>query len=260
MLYELFSACIEASHVLGVDQDFRARLETARAKLPPLSHRPQRTIAGVASTTTEERPNHRHTSHLVGLFPLAQITPRTTPDLAKAASRSLELRMGRPDWEDVEWSRANAINYYARLLDGEKAEGSVRELIRKLAGNEPSYHLGRGDRRGRQDDIFCIDGNCAGTAGIAEMLLQSHERTPDGRFILDLLPALPSAWPSGKISGLRARGGFQVGICWEDGKLTEAIVNSPLGGSCTLRYGRKTAEVQTAPGTDCVFDSELQGR
>ena len=111
--------------------------------------------------------NHRHTSHLVGLFPLAQITPRTTPDLAKAASKSLELRMNRRNFEDVEWTRANAINYYARLLDGDKAEASLMELIRKFAGKD-LLTISAAGIAGAATDIFCIDGNCAGTAGMAE--------------------------------------------------------------------------------------------
>ena len=131
------------------------------------------------------------------------------------------------------------------------------ELIRKLAGKN-LLTISVAGIAGAAADIFCIDGNCAGTAGIAEMLLQSHERTLDGRFILGLLPALPSAWPTGKVSGLRARGGFEVGISWKDGKLTEATLNSPLGSSCTLRYGGQTAEVQTVPGAAYAVGPELQ--
>ena len=122
----LFDACIESCRTLGADADFRAQLEAARAKLPPYQVGRNGQLQEFQNDDGGET-NHRHTSHLVGLFPLAQITPRTTPDLAQAASRSLELRMGRKDWEDVEWSRANAIVYYARLLDGEKAEASVMD-------------------------------------------------------------------------------------------------------------------------------------
>jgi alpha-L-fucosidase 2 len=247
MLHELFSACIEAGRVLGVDEAFRARLEAARAKLPP--YRIGRN--GQLQEWEQDdggQTNHRHTSHLVGLFPLAQITPRTTPELAKAASRSLELRMGRSDWEDVEWSRANAVNYHARLLDGDKAEASLMELIRKLAGKD-LLTISAAGIAGAATDIFCIDGNCAGTAGIAEMLLQSHERTADGRFILDLLPALPKAWPAGRVSGLRARGGFEVDVAWKDGRLSRATVKRLAGsGQILLRYGSKTLEMNLKPG------------
>ena len=251
MVYELFTACIEASRVLGVDDDFRVRLEAARTKLPP--YRIGRN--GQLQEWEQDdggQTNHRHTSHLVGLFPLAQITPRTTPDLAQAASRSLELRMGRKDWEDVEWSRANAIVYYARLLDGEKAEASVMELIGKLAGND-LLTISVAGIAGAANDIFCIDGNCAGTAGIAEMLLQSHDRTQDGRPILDLLPTLPRAWPAGSVTGLRARGGFEVGLVWKDGQLVQARIRRCAGsGRAVLRYDATTFEVNLPPdGTSC---------
>jgi alpha-L-fucosidase 2 len=230
-------------------------VEAARAQLPPYRIGRNGQLQEWEHDDGGET-NHRHTSHLAGLFPLAQITPRLTPDLAAAAARALELRMGRPDWEDVEWSRANAINYYARLLDGGKAEASVMELIRKLAGKN-LLTISVAGIAGAADDIFCIDGNCAGTAGIAEMLLQSHERTQAGRFILDLLPARPQAWPNGKVTGLCARGGFQVDLSWKEGKLTEATIRSRLGGPCTLRYGGKTAELQAVPGRGYAFGPDL---
>ena len=247
MVHELFSACIDAGRVLGVDEAFRARLEAARAKLPP--YRIGRN--GQLQEWEQDdggQTNHRHTSHLVGLFPLAQITPRTTPNLAKAAAMSLELRMGRSDWEDVEWSRANAVNYHARLLDGDKAEASLMELIRKLAGKD-LLTISAAGIAGAATDIFCIDGNCAGTAGIAEMLLQSHDRTADEQFILDFLPALPKVWPAGKVSGLRARGGFEVDVAWKDSRLSRATVKRLAGsGQILLRYGSKTLAVNLKPG------------
>ena len=251
MTYELFTACMEAGRVLGIDEEFRVRLEAARAKLPPYRIGRNGQLQEWAQDDGGQT-NHRHTSHLVGLFPLAQITPRTTPDLARAAARSLELRIARQDWEDVEWSRANAIVYYARLLEGEKAEASVMELIRKLAGND-LLTISVAGIAGAGSDIFCIDGNCAGTAGIAEMLLQSHERTPDGRPILDLLPALPRAWPAGSVNGLRARGSFEVGLVWKDGRLVQAKMRRCADfGRAVLRCGSTTFDVDLPPdGTTC---------
>ena len=171
---------------LGVNADFRAKLEAARSKLPPYkigrNGQLQEWLADDGGET-----NHRCTSHLVGLFPLDQIDPRSTPVLAKAAARSLELRMDRKDWEDVEWSRANAICYYARLLDGDRAEASVLELIRGLSRCN-LMTVSVGGIAGAEQDIFAIDGNCAGAAGIAEMLLQSQNDE------IALIPALPKAW------------------------------------------------------------------
>ena len=255
MLYELFSACIEASRVLGADEHFRARLEAARANLPPYRIGRNGQLQEWEQDDGGET-NHRHTSHLVGLFPFAQITPRTTPDLAKAARRSLELRMGCKNWEDYEWSRANAIPYYARLLDGDKAEANLMELIRKFAGKD-LLTVARTVTAGAITDICAIDGNLAGTAGIAEMLLQSHDRAADGRIILDLLPALPKAWPAGQVSGLRARGGFEVDLLWKDGRLSRATVKRLAGsGRAVLRYGSRTLEVNLTPGQTSGWEPE----
>ena len=126
------------------------------------------------------------------------------------------------------------------------------ELIRKLAGND-LLTISVAGIAGAASDIFCIDGNCAGTAGIAEMLLQSHDRTPDGRPILDLLPALPRAWPAGSINGLRARGGFEVGLVWNDGRLVQAKIRRCADfGRAVLRYGSTTFDVDLPPdGTTC---------
>ena len=179
-------------------------------------------------------PHHRHQSHLVGLYPGRHITPETTPELADAAERSLELR----DGPTTGWSTGWRINLWSRLHDGDKAYSIYRMLLRYV---DDGKHWGGGTYPNLLDahPPFQIDGNFGGCSGVAEMLLQSHipcdAHKPVDGFCIDLLPALPSAWPSGSYSGLRARGGHEVSCTWDDGKVTGATVTSPSAGVCTLR-------------------------
>jgi alpha-L-fucosidase 2 len=219
LVYDLFSHCIDASRALNVDADFRARLEAARAKLPPYKIGRNGQLQEWFHVDDGGETEHRHTSHLVGLFPLAQITPRNTPELARAADKSLQLRMRHPGWEDVEWSAGNSVCYYARLGDGEMAH---KNLINLLSSDTDADLLtfSRGGIAGAPENIFSIDGNMSGAAGIAEMLLQSHAEE------IALLPALPKAWPTGSVKGLRARGGWTVDISWKDGEVTNFRIAS----------------------------------
>ena len=220
LVRDLFTSCIEASRTLAMDAEFRGKLEQALAKLPPLRVGKHGQLMEWLEDFDEAVPNHRHTTHLISLYPSAQITPQTTPELAQAARVTLQRRLSRPDWEDVEWSRANLINFYARLGDAEEAHKHVLGLLREDTDAD-LLTFSRGGIAGAPENIFCVDGNYAGTAGIAEMLLQSHSGE------IELLPALPKAWANGAVKGLKARGGVTVDIAWKNGKVSACKLSSP---------------------------------
>jgi alpha-L-fucosidase 2 len=240
LVYALFSTCMEAQGLLSVDCDLNGKLEEARQKLSPLQIGRHGQLQEWLEDFEEAEPNHRHTSHLIALYPEHQISPEKTPTLAKAARITLERRIRHPKWEDTEWSRANLVNYYARLWDGESAHQHLVGLIAR-ATEDNLLTYSRGGVAGASQNIFAIDGNTAGAAGIAEMLLQSQGDS------IHLLPALPAAWPDGHISGLCARGGFQLGMQWRSHRLVSATVSSKQRGICTVRYRDGTVLVRVEP-------------
>lgn len=240
-VYALYSMCIEASKILSVDAELRSTLESARAKLPPFQIGRHGQLQEWLEDFEDGEPNHRHTAHLVALYPENQISPRTTPELARAAEVTIQRRMNTPNWEQSEWGRANLVVYYARLLNGDSAHKYLEGLVAKAA-DDNLLTFSSGGIAGAEQNIFAIDGNTAGAAGIAEMLLQSQGGE------IQLLPALPSAWPSGSVKGLCARGGFKIDLTWQNGVLLSAAITSKGGGDTPVRYGNEVLGLHLRPG------------
>jgi alpha-L-fucosidase 2 len=226
ILRDLFANVIEAATLLGVDADFRQQVERARQRLAP----DRIGAAGQLQEWLEDwdmqapEIHHRHVSHLYGVYPSSQINVRDTPALAAAARKSLEIRGDHATGWGIGWR----LNLWARLREGDHAH-SVLTMLLHPERTYPNLFDAH--------PPFQIDGNFGGTSGIAEMLLQSWGDT------IHLLPALPSAWPEGSVSGLRVRGACTVDLAWRAGALVEATFRSDKGGRYRVAYGNKHIEL-----------------
>jgi alpha-L-fucosidase 2 len=251
IIRNLFANTIEAARLLSIDHEFAAQLSELKEKIAPNQIGQYGQLQEWLEDKDDPTNEHRHVSHLWGLHPGSEIHPLTTPELAEACKVTLAHRGDG----GTGWSRAWKINFWARLLDGDHAFLLLRNLMVPSITSDTDYR----DRGGLYFNLFCshppfqIDGNFGATSGINEMLHQSHLRNQSGEYYQDILPALPSALPSGTISGIKGRGGFEFSITWNDGKLENVKVKSLLGNKLHIRYDGKMVSKETKTGDTYLF-------
>ena len=228
LVYEIFNSCIRSSEILGIDQSFADSLRLAMTKLPPFRVNKYQGLQEWYEDYDDVNINHRHTSHLHAFYPYSQITLKQTPELAHAVENSLTRRITSEGWEDVEWSRANSICYYARLKRPSEAYHSLTKLIADLS-RENLMTVSAAGIAGAENDIYAFDGNTAGAAGIAEMLVQCHEG------YIELLPCLPSQWSEGNFEGICVKGGAEIAAAWKRGVVQTASIKATADGTFCLK-------------------------
>lgn len=240
VIWQLFTDFISASNELKIKDEFTVQVENAKSRLASTKIGSDGRLMEWAEEFPEVEPGHRHISHLFALHPGTQINMEQTPKLAMAAKKSLDHRIANGGGH-TGWSAAWLISQYARLQEAKKAKESLNTVLSKstspnLFGQHPPFQM---------------DANFGSTAGIAEMLIQSHAST------IQLLPALPDNWPSGTIKGLKTRGGFEVDITWENMQLVQSKITAKKDGVCKLRYRDKVVETPMKSGESKLFDHHL---
>ena len=245
----LFNKILTISEIVGADSGFTDEIKHSLENLYPYQIGKKGNLQEWYHDWDDAEPQHRHSSHLIGLYPDNQISPLYTPELADAVKRSLELRSDG----GTGWSKAWKINMWARLLDGNHAYKMLRTHLNYVSPAPDTRYSGGGTYPNLFDahPPFQIDGNFGGTAGIAEMLLQSHLGE------IHLLPALPDAWEEGYIKGLRARGGYTINIFWKNGTLVNAVLLPDFDGQAKIRYGEKTILLTTSAGKKIKITPEM---
>ena len=255
IIRDLFTNTIEAANILGIDAEFAKMLNGKKGKIIPNQIGRYGQLQEWVEDKDDPKSEHRHVSHLWGLNPGREISPLTTPELAEACKVVLQHRGD----EGTGWSRAWKINFWARLLDGDHAYLILNNLIVPSL-NPDNVNMSEGG--GLYPNLFDahppfqIDGNFGATSGITEMLLQSHLRDVNGNYYLDILPALPTKFANGKVTGLVARGGFVVDIEWKNNTLTALKIFSKNGNKLNVRYRGEVVAIETVKGKSYHFGSK----
>ena len=250
--WDIFNNCIKATDVLEIDMAFQKELVLAKAKLLPLQIGKWGQLQEWKEDIDDPENKHRHVAHLYALHPGNQINAVQTPELIDAARVSLDARGD----DGTGWSIGWKINFWARLFDGDRSY----KLLRRAMAITLDDGVNMTDGGGVYANLFSthppfqLDGNMGATAGMAEMLLQSHSGE------IHILPALPGSWPTGKITGLKTRGGFEVDIEWKAGRLTGVRIQTPIAQPITVRYGEKTVAMDLTEGEILTLDGGLKNR
>lgn len=252
LAYEILSNCVRASEILDTDREFADSLRTAIAQLPPIQLRANGAIREWFEDFEEAHPNHRHTSHLLALYPFSQITLEKTPELAEAARKTIENRLSAENWEDTEWSRANMICMYARLKDAQEAYKSVQLLQGKLS-RENLMTVSPGGIAGAEGDIYSFDGNPAGTAGMAEMLIQNHEG------YVEFLPCLPVEWKDGSFKGLCLKGGAEATAEWTNAVINKASLKATADQVLKVKIPQRKKYRVLLNGKEAIANPDAKG-